>query len=103
MPGGISRRRFMKLLGGAAAAIGLASLGYSLGCFSAGERATLGRSVSGKYFTTLERPLVSLVKGRDVDAMVRRAIEAIGGVEALVSPDSKVLIKSNVGFNRLRP
>jgi len=100
MPGGISRRRFMKLLCGAAAAIGLTSLGYSLGWFSAGERATLGRSVSRGYSTTFERPLVSLVKGRDVDAMVRRAIEAIGGVEALVSPDSKVLIKPNVGFNR---
>ena len=90
----------MKLLGGAAAAIGLASLGYSLGWFSAGDRAALERSVSGGYFTTLEKPLVSLVKGHDVNAMVRRAVEAVGGVEALVSPDSRVLIKPNVGFNR---
>jgi uncharacterized protein (DUF362 family) len=98
MSSGISRRRFVKLLGGAAAAIGLASLGYSLGWFTAGERAVLERSISGE--SNLERPLVSLVKGRDVDAMVRRAIKVIGGIEALVSPGSRILIKPNVGFNR---
>lgn len=89
----------MKLVGGAVlAAAGLGVLGHYLGWFGSSERPALKREVRSPQ--TLDgRSIVSLVKGDDVGEMVRVAIESVGGIEEVVSRNSRVLIKPNVGFN----
>ncbi len=95
----ISRRAFIKLVAGAAiTAIGLGALGYHLGWFGRKEP-SLEREVKPNPYVKNGRSLVSIIKGHDVDKMVRTSVEAIGGIDKIVKPNSKVLIKPNVGFN----
>lgn len=42
------------------------------------------------------KPVVSLVKGADAAKSLQKAIEQIGGMESIISPGSKVLIKPNL-------
>lgn len=98
----ISRRNFIKFAGGIAlASMGLGALGYSLGWFGPRERMILERESKNTSRADGEKSLVSFVRGRDAQKMVRAAIEAIGGIEKVVRPGSRVLIKPNVGFNRV--
>ncbi len=51
------------------------------------------------------RPLgsvdIAVARGRDVAAMVQKALAAMGGIESFVRPGERVVIKPNVGWNRL--
>jgi len=40
---------------------------------------------------------VSIVKGTDVESMVRKVLSYLGGVSSLIKPNSTVVIKPNVG------
>lgn len=98
----LSRRNFIKLAGGLAlASLGLGALGYSLGWFSPREQAVFEKESRTASRADGERSLVSFVRGRDAREMVRAAVEIIGGIEGVVKPGSRVLIKPNVGFNRV--
>lgn len=102
MPNKVSRRSFIKFIGGAAlAGAGLGALGYLLERLGSQEfpapyeKSIIPHSISN------EKSLVSIAIGQDVEEMVRKAIETLGGIKRIVEPRSKVLIKPNVGFNRL--
>lgn len=98
---GISRRTFIKLVGGAAlAGTGLWVLSYFLGRIGLHEPVSREEYSEAAPPTRGEKSTVSIVRGRDVGEMVRRAVEALGGVRKVVKPGSRVLIKPNVGFNR---
>ena len=43
----------------------------------------------------MEKSVVSIVKGKDVDEMLREAIDLIGGIESFVKPGDIVLVKPN--------
>ena len=45
-------------------------------------------------------PALALVRGQDVDRMVRAAVEKLGGIKRFIKPGDKVLIKPNVGWDR---
>ena len=46
---------------------------------------------------SMERSIVSIVKGQDAEAMVKQAVDHLGGVESLIRPGSTVVIKPNAG------
>ena len=43
----------------------------------------------------MDKSVVSIVKGKDVDKMLREAIDLIGGIESFVKPGDIVLVKPN--------
>jgi len=43
----------------------------------------------------MPKSVVSIVKGKDVDAMAQEAIDLIGGIESIIKPGDVVLIKPN--------
>jgi uncharacterized protein (DUF362 family) len=45
-------------------------------------------------------PTVAVVEGRDYDAITRRAIAALGGMERFVRPGNVVVVKPNIGWDR---
>jgi len=47
-----------------------------------------------------ELPGLAIAKGTDPEAMVRAAVDALGGMERFVSPGDVVLIKPNAAFDR---
>lgn len=102
MPCKASRRNFIKFVGGAAlAGASLGALGYLLGWFGSQELPAPADKSIATPFVSNEKSLVSIAKGQDVEEMVREVVEALGGIGSVVEPGSKVLIKPNVGFNRL--
>jgi uncharacterized protein (DUF362 family) len=40
---------------------------------------------------------VSIVKGANPDELVKRALDLLGGIRAIIKPDSTVVIKPNAG------
>jgi uncharacterized protein (DUF362 family) len=49
---------------------------------------------------TLPLSRVSVTKGKDYPAIVRRAVDLIGGMSAFVKPGARVVIKPNIAFDR---
>jgi len=47
-----------------------------------------------------DTPEIMVAKGTDLPAMVRRMMEAFGGVESFVKTGDKVVIKPNIGWDR---
>jgi len=45
----------------------------------------------------MEKSVVSIVKGTDVEALVQRAIDLVGGIGSIVKPGATVVIKPNAG------
>ena len=90
---GISRRAFVRL--GAASVVALGSGGVMGGCGDEGS--PVGPD------TDPEAPInatVAAIRGNDLDAMTRDAIDAIGGMASVVNPGETVFIKPNfVSFN----
>ncbi len=86
-----SRRRFLKLLGGAAG-------------FAAAGTAELIRGVSGPAAQAASPPAggpaVSVSSGKDPFANVRRAVDALGGIRSFVSRGDIVVLKPNIGWDR---
>ena len=42
------------------------------------------------------KPIVSIIKGLNIEKSLQKAIEQLGGMESIISPGSKVLIKPNL-------
>lgn len=47
-----------------------------------------------------EHPVMVIVRGKDKEKMVRRALDELGGIGRFVSAGDRVLIKPNVGWDR---
>jgi len=46
---------------------------------------------------SMEKSIVSIVKGGDAEKMVRQAVDHLGGVKSLIRPGSTVVVKPNAG------
>ena len=98
-----SRRAFLKNAGGIAiAASGIGALGYSTYGLNPVRQKIEKILTFPKYFQdsgpTL--PKLSIVHGSKTDAMVRGAVEQLGGMSQFVNKGEKVIIKPNVGWDR---
>ncbi|MBW7995755.1 MAG: DUF362 domain-containing protein [Candidatus Glassbacteria bacterium] len=93
----LNRKSFLKLLGGSAAAAALGACGGGEG--SGGSVAAAGgRSPRPVNVVGAE---MSVVKGADARAITRRAVEELGGMGVFVSRGDKVMIKPNIGWDRV--
>jgi uncharacterized protein (DUF362 family) len=94
----MSRRKFIKTVGGLAVVAG-ASGGILYEVFKPKIVTELPRHVVPNAYTQNGKSLLSIVKGRsdtDVETMVREALDAIGGIERVVSSGTRVVVKPAV-------
>lgn len=99
----VTRRRFVRDLGltaGAAAGfVALGLLSYSREPVRRPEE--LVRELKDfRAEQTDMRPELAVVRGTRVDAMVRDAVDRLGGIHRFVSKGETVLLKPNVGWDR---
>ena len=106
LPSPPSRRDFLRHVGGLGA--GLAAVGATGLLFHQAEadEALPSESTEGRVFDTrasadASAPSLVTVKGGDRAEAVRRAVEELGGMRRFVKPGESVLIKPNVGWDRL--
>jgi uncharacterized protein (DUF362 family) len=85
----ISRRHFLRLGLGASAAFGA---GLSAAC---DWRVAPCRTPPPNLFTAAGRPLLVVVKGEDLPAMLRAGLEALGGFDRLVSLGREAVFRGN--------
>jgi uncharacterized protein (DUF362 family) len=101
----IDRKRFLQVLGAASLAAGMAGCGGSGSSGgSGGEARPAGESaapVSRRKPLVTSGPQMAVVKGADTAAITRRAIEELGGIALFVSRGDKVLLKPNIGWDRV--
>jgi len=101
----LTRRRLLKLGAGAALALGTPQI--LTGCGSEEEAAkptaTLESSPTPEpsatpALTPTPEPSarVAAIRGNDLDAMAREALEAVGGIQRIVNPGETVFIKPNM-------
>ncbi len=88
---GLSRRRFLRGVLGTGAAAG--AMKCLAGCIDI-ERPYIPIPSDVPY---AERAGVSVVRGTDLAAMTREALEAVGGIEAVVHEGETVFVKPNFG------
>lgn len=60
---------------------------------------TMPTSTAGPTSTPLSAPDLVVVRGSDPEAMIRRALEAFGGIQAFVPAGARVVVKPNVCAN----
>lgn len=92
----LSRRDFIKMVMGGAAALSA----WSAGCAT---RARLPRSGISNPFIEGGKPLLVSVQGKDPERMLRAAMEALGGLKPLVGDGKGALIKPNFVFPQRFP
>ncbi|MBI5576945.1 MAG: DUF362 domain-containing protein [Deltaproteobacteria bacterium] len=92
----IGRRIFLRTLAAASPVFGMlrSAQGYEGSAKDAGKK--FGRGTDGNPFTRGGKSLVSAVGGKDLPAMVRKAVSLIGGFEPLALRGKSVLVKPNV-------
>ncbi|MCE5273202.1 DUF362 domain-containing protein [bacterium] len=98
----IGRKEFLKVLGAGALAAGLA------GCGGGAKTEGAGNGASGEAATQRRRepvktggPVLSVATGADPEAITRRAIQELGGMGLFISRGDKVMIKPNIGWDRV--
>ena len=92
----MNRKNFFKIVGASAMAAGFP------GCGGSGGRETAGAEpVSRREPVVTTGPKMAVVTGTDPEAITRRAIEEMGGIGVFVSRGDKVLIKPNIGWDRV--
>ncbi|MBI2301005.1 MAG: DUF362 domain-containing protein [Armatimonadetes bacterium] len=104
----MDRREFLRRVGGAGAALAAATaLGLKLHDSRAGDR--YFRDLATAESQTLRRfrveppagaKTLGIAHGSDVEAMVRAAVGALGGMNAYIKPGDIVVLKPNVAFDR---
>jgi uncharacterized protein (DUF362 family) len=99
---GLTRRQLLQV----AATLGLSASAVAAGLALHGRDANGGRPPPARlrdHRVPAAAGAVELAIARGPDAAdnVRRAVEALGGMAAFVRPGDRVLIKPNVGWNRL--
>jgi uncharacterized protein (DUF362 family) len=95
----IDRKHFIKLLGASAAAAALGGCGGGSESSESGSSSQQGARKPRPV--ALSGPAMSVVKGADARAITRRAVEELGGMGIFVSKGDKVLIKPNIGWDRV--
>ncbi|OGP55919.1 MAG: hypothetical protein A2Y65_04590 [Deltaproteobacteria bacterium RBG_13_52_11] len=88
---GLSRRDFIKLAAGGAAAL----TAWGSGCFTGAQGPRAGIP---NPFVQGGQPLVVSVQGKDPERMLRAALEALGSLKPLVGNGNETLIKPNFIF-----
>lgn len=92
----MNRKNFFKVIGASALAAGFP------GCGGSGGRETAGAvPVRRREPVVTTGPKMAVVTGTDPEAITRRAIEEMGGIGVFVSRGDKVLIKPNIGWDRV--
>ncbi|MFH1071263.1 MAG: DUF362 domain-containing protein [Candidatus Glassbacteria bacterium] len=94
----MDRKRFLKLIGVSAVAAGLPGCGPGSGGGTGGE-SRLPRRM--REPVQLPGAKMAVVKGAGPEAITRRAIEELGGIGMFVSKGDKVLVKPNIGWDRV--
>lgn len=93
-----SRREVLRRAGALAPALflGMDSLGLFRSLFSPRGRVGVWRPAPPNPFTKDNKALVGIVRGGEVDRMVREAVSLIGGIDRLAVRGRTVLVKPNV-------
>ncbi|HEY3352402.1 MAG TPA: DUF362 domain-containing protein [Polyangia bacterium] len=99
---GLTRRGLLRLAACGLAAAGSVGLGLALRDRNLGGRGrTLARVKDHRVARPAGAAQIVVVRGRDPAELARRALEGLGGIGAFVRRGERVLIKPNVGWNRL--
>jgi uncharacterized protein (DUF362 family) len=100
LPEGIcSRREFLVRAGLAGmAAVGAAALGFGLHNRQPAAKAAGLRLPDFSVEPRSDRPRVVAVKGDNVEAMLRRALDPLGGIGRFIEKGDVVFLKPNAGF-----
>jgi uncharacterized protein (DUF362 family) len=102
-PGSDMDRR-VALRVGMTTAMAVGSVAMGFGLTARGERSK-DRTLPTIKDHRIEKPAgandMAIVRGPDAAANVRRAVEALGGMGRFVKKGEKVVIKPNIGWNRL--
>jgi len=91
----VSRREFIRSAG--TLGLGLCALGGVGGCFGK-KSASSGKSSERTARASALEDKVAVVKGADYGAAVRKAVEALGGMGAVVKAGDVVVVKPNIGW-----
>ena len=92
----MNRKNFFKVIGASGLAAGFP------GCGGSGGRETGGAvPVRRREPVVTTGPKMAVVTGTDPEAITRRVIEEMGGIGVFVSRGDKVLIKPNIGWDRV--
>jgi len=86
----VSRRDFIR-----AAAFGAAGAALASSNFACAARPSLPRKGLGNTFMEGDKPLLVVVEGTDLDAMLEAGLDAIGGLNGLVAGKT-VVLKPNI-------
>jgi len=100
---GIDRRQALRRLAGAALVLGGSGLLARLGIRSAGRfhRVAGGAAIRDhRVPRDPRRPLMVVARGPDPAELVRRAVDALGGMGRFVRPGEAVLVKPNMAWDR---
>ena len=88
----ISRRGFLARLVGGVVTLGVAKLPFPI---RPRAQYLTPRKSQGNLFTRNDKPLLIVVKGSEVESMLAKGMEALGGVEVLKRKSTSVTIKPN--------
>ncbi|OGG01974.1 MAG: hypothetical protein A3F83_08705 [Candidatus Glassbacteria bacterium RIFCSPLOWO2_12_FULL_58_11] len=93
----LNRKGFFKALGASALAAGL------YGCSGGADRQEAAEAAPRRKRSAIGSagPQMAVVKGGDTAGITRRAIEELGGMGRFVSRGDKVLLKPNIGWDRV--
>ncbi|HUU27001.1 MAG TPA: DUF362 domain-containing protein [archaeon] len=93
----MDRKKFLKVLSAGCLAVGLPGCGGSSG----GGKAVQAMPKTQRSKVRLEGARMAVVTGGEPEALTRRAIDELGGMGLFVSRGDKVLIKPNIGWDRV--
>jgi len=93
----LDRKGFFKVLGAGALAAGIHGCGGGAGRQEAAAEAPRRK----RSAISSSGPQMAVVKGEDTAGITRRAVEELGGMGRFVSRGDKVLLKPNIGWDRV--
>lgn len=98
----MDRKSFLRILGAGTLAAGVGACGGGTGDSGVGGDGARGSAVMRQREPVrTDGPLMSVVKGPDPATITRRAIDELGGIGMFVSRGDRVLIKPNIGWDRV--
>jgi uncharacterized protein (DUF362 family) len=101
-PRPFTRRDALQIAATSAAGLGALGAGWWLRARHDGSRSSPGVVIRDHRVQRPEGAVqFAIARGPDAASNVRRAVEALGGIGAFVRPGERVVIKPNVGWNRV--
>jgi len=102
IPEDADRRAFMRVGITSALAVGSVALGLGLRARDGhGKKKALPKLKDHRVPKVQGAVEMAIVRGPDAAANVRRAVAAVGGMERFVKKGERVVVKPNIGWNRL--